>query len=69
MLYQFEASDYMYTYILSSENCVGNCGAYVKIFMVQGGMHKMGQFIVNALHHWYTCCTYIHTYYKYTSTY
>ena len=29
--YYFEASDYMYTYILSYEKCIGNYGMGVKI--------------------------------------
>ena len=67
--YQFEVSDYMSTYILSYEKCVGNCGAGVRIFMAQGGMRKIGQsdtYILLLQVHQYT--SYIHTYYYYKST-
>ena len=32
--------------------------------MAQGGMCKMGQYVIHTLHHWYTYCTY----YTYTGT-
>ena len=40
-----------------------NMARVLKI-MVQGGMSKMGQFIIHTLHHLYTYCTY----YTYTGT-
>ena len=61
MHYQFAASDYMSTYILSYEKCVGNYGAGVRIFMVQGGMRKIGWFRMHTTTTWNTCYTYIHT--------
>lgn len=61
MHYQFEASDYMYTYILLYEKCVGNCSMGVRIFLAQGGMRKIGWFRIHTTIPWYTCYIYIYT--------
>ena len=75
MRYQFEASDYMSTYILSYEKCVGNCSAGVKMFMAWGGICEIGKFRIHTLHsgvyavHTYILLLHLHQYIHYTITY
>ena len=73
MRYYFEASDYMYTYILLYENCVENCGAGVKILWHKEACARWVSTIQTMVHllyilhiHWYTYYTYKYYYYIYT---